>query len=223
MSEPDVETTVLVRERTESLLTDVGRCVELLSGLLEDYGRSPEAFDDDVLTLREQESACNATARGLRLSVGQSMTAEPTGLYLMAGDLVSLYTLVEAVANRAERVGTELAAIRPAVSEDCLTALLGLAERAIEAFEALAAATRAYVESLVVNGDPNEVVEPVERVRSIESDCDEYRQAALRIAFEDGPTLDALGIRAVVYDLDGVVNGIETAADRLDVMRATRL
>lgn len=223
MSEPDVETTVLVRERTESLLTGVGRCVELLPDLLEDYGRAPEAFDDDVLTLRERESACNATARGLRLAVGQSMTAEPTGLYLMAGDLVSLYTLVESVANRAETVGTELTAIRPALSEDCRTALLGLAERAIEAFEALAAATRAYVEALVVNGDPNGVVEPVERVRSIESDCDEYRQAALRIAFEDGPTLDSLALRAVIYHLDGVVNGIETAVDRLDVMRATRI
>jgi hypothetical protein len=223
MSETDVEMTAVVRKRTDSLLGDVGQCVELLPELLDEYGRAPEAFDDTVSTLRERESVCNATARELRLSVGQSVTPASTGLYLMAGDLVSLYTLIEAIANRAETVGTELAAIRPTLPESCRGALVGLAERAIVAIEALSAATRAYVDVLVANGDPSAVVEPIERVRSIESDCDEYRQAALRVAFEDGPSLDALALRTVVYNLDGVVNGIETAADRLDVMRATRL
>jgi len=223
MSETDVEMTAVVRERTDSLLTEVGQCVELLPKLLDEYGRARESFDCTVSTLRERESVCNDTARELRLAVGQSVTPESTGLYLMAGDLVSLYTLIEAVANRAETVGTELAAIRPALPENCRGALVGLAERAIVAIEALSAAAKAYVDVLVADGDPSAVVDPVGRVRSIESDCDEYRQAALRIAFEDGPSLDALALRTVVYNLDGVVNGIETAADRLDVMRVTRI
>jgi uncharacterized protein Yka (UPF0111/DUF47 family) len=223
MSKQDSKVPQVVREQTELLLAEIGQCIELLPKLIDIYGRDHARFTKVVGELRERESACNATARDLRLSVGRSVTFESTGLYLMAGDLLSLYTLVETVGNRAETVGTELAAIQPALPDDCRASLLRLAERAITAFEALSSATMTYLVSLLKEDDSADAIDSIERVRSIESGCDELRQATLRMAFEDGPTLDSLALRAVVYDLDSVVNGIETAADRLDVMRSTRI
>jgi len=43
------------------------------------------------------------------------------------------------------------------------------------------------------------------------------------MAFADGPSVNALTLRGVIHELDAVVDEMETAADGLDVMRATRI
>jgi len=216
------EVPAVVRARTESLVRDVGRCVELLPQLVESYG-TDDRFESTVAAIRTRESDCNDSARALRLRVGESVPAEPTGLYLMAGDLVSFVTAIEAVATRAETVATELAATSPSLSADCRAAAAEMAELAVAAYEALSSATLAYVDSLVEGDDADGVVGQIATVRRLESDCDGHRQAALRMAFADGPSVNALTLRGVIHELDAVVDEMETAADGLDVMRATRI
>ncbi|MFQ3319772.1 MAG: hypothetical protein ACI8UR_002024 [Natronomonas sp.] len=210
-----------VRGRTETLVTEVGRCVESLLTLIENY-RDDEALTSTVNSIRERESACNATARELRVVLGRAVATDSEA-YRTVGGLVSFVTSVEAVSNRAEAVAYELATMRPSLSDTCRIALVRMAELAISAFEALDAATTAFLDALMQGTDTGEIVEPIEAVRTLESECDDYRQTALEATFTDGLSVNALALRAVIHDVDAVVDSAEAAADRLDVIRATRL
>ena len=95
-----------------------------------------------------------------------------------------------------------------------------MADLAVEAFDALAEAVVAYLETLESGAD-TDPAPALERVRRLESDCDDHRRDAVRAAFDTEPTADALSIRIVLHETDAVADGIETAADALDVVRRT--
>ena len=166
----------------ELLLGEVGACVGSLPSLVGSYRRDEAAFHERVTALERRESDCNEAARGLRSALADSLAAE--SFFHPTGGLVSLVTAVDAVANRAERVATELSAVEPPLE-----------------------------------GRPGEALE---RVRRLESDCDDHRRDAVRAAFNAEPTADALSIRIVLHETDAVADSIETAADTLDVVRRTR-
>lgn len=221
MSGHEPEAVEVIQGRTGLFLAEVRECVGALPGIVDSYAADPGAFSDRVKRLQAQESACNEAARELRVVVGESAAAE--AFFYPAGEFLSLVAAIDGVANRAERVATELATIEPSLSARCREALRRMAETAVGAFDALSAATTAYVEALANGGDTDAGADSIERVRELESECDDVRQAALRMAFDDAPTAEALAVRAVVHEADAVVDGMETAADSLDAMRATWL
>lgn len=210
----DEDVMAVIRGRMELLLAEVRDCVERLPGIVDSYDRDPAAFDERVAELRAGESDCNEAARSLRAAVAESYAAE--AFFHPTGDLISLVSAIDAVANRAERVATELSAIEPPLDEYLREQLVRMAELAIGAFEALSDAVSSYVASLAIGSDANTAA-AIEQVRSLESDCDDHRQDALRTAFRETTTAEALSVRVVLEDMDAVVDGIETAADALDV------
>jgi uncharacterized protein Yka (UPF0111/DUF47 family) len=221
MSGHEPAAVAVVQGRTELFLAEVRECVESLPSIVDSYRTDPAVFSERVAGLAAQESVCNEAARELRVAVGESAAAD--AFFYPAGQFLSLVAALDGVANRAERVATELATIEPALSARCREALRRMAETAIRAFDALAAATTAYVEALATGGDTDAGVDSIERVRELESECDDTRRAALRMAFDDAPTAEALALRAVLHEADAVVDGMETVADSLDAMRATWL
>ena len=96
-----------IRSRMELLLEEVGACVGSLPALVGSYRRDEAAFHERVTAIERRESNCNEAARGLRSALAAESFFHPTG------GLVSLVTAVDAVANRAERVATELSAVEP--------------------------------------------------------------------------------------------------------------
>jgi uncharacterized protein Yka (UPF0111/DUF47 family) len=218
-SEPAV--VEVIQGRTERVLAEVGECIELLSEVVESYAVDEASFVDAVAALGSRESACNEAARDLRVAVRSSVSADAAPS--PARDFRSLVVVIDGVANRAERVGTELAAIEPALTDRCHESLRGMAETASRAFEALSDATMAYLGALADGENADPVVEAIERVRKLETECDDLRQATLRMAFEDLATAEALAVRAVAHEMDAVVDAMETAADSMDGMRAAWL
>ena len=207
-----------VRGRMELLLEEVGACVGSLPALVGSYRRDEAAFHERVTALERRESNCNEAARGLRSALADSLAAE--SFFHPTSGLVSLVTAVDAVANRAERVAMELSAVEPPLEGRPGEALERMADLAVEAFDALAEAVVAYLETLESGADADPAP-ALERVRRLESDCDDHRRDAVRAAFEAEPTADALSIRIVLHETDAVADGIETAADTLDVVRRT--
>ena len=206
-----------VRGRMELLLEEVGACVGSLPALVGNYRRDEAAFHERVTAIERRESNCNEAARGLRSALADSLAAE--SFFHPTSGLVSLVTAVDAVANRAERVATELSAVEPPLEGRPGEALERMTDIAVEAFDALAEAIAAYLETL--SGTDADPAPALERVRRLESDCDDHRRDAVRAAFEAEPTADALSIRVVLHETDAVVDGMETAADTLDVVRRT--
>lgn len=221
MTGSDPAVVEVVHGRTERFLAEVRECIELLSEAVESYAVDEAAFADAIAALESRESACNEAARDLRVAVRGSVSADDAPS--PARDFRSLVVAIDGVANRAERVGTELAAIEPALTDRCHESLRGMAETARRAFEALSDATMAYLGALAAGGDADPVVEAIERVRKLETECDDLRQAALRMAFDDLATGEALAVRAVAHEMDAVVDAMETAADSMDGMRAAWL
>ena len=144
-----------VRGRMEQFLESVEACVGVLPALVGSYRRGEAAFHERVAALERRESDCNEAARELRSALADSLAAE--SFFHPTGDLVSLVTAVDAVANRAERVATELSAVEPPLEGRPGEALARMADLAVEAFDALAEAVVAYfetLESLGVNPKP---------------------------------------------------------------------
>ena len=210
----DEDVMAVIRGRMELLLAEVRGCVEVLPEIIDSYHRDAATFDERIADLRAGESDCNEAARSLRAAVADSYAAE--AFFHPTGDLISLVSAVDAVANRAERVATELAAVEPPLGEFLRDELARMAELAILAFDALSDAISSYVASLAIGGDAT-IAASIERVRSLESECDDHRRDALRTAFQETTTSEALAIRVVLQGIDAVVNGMETAADALDV------
>jgi uncharacterized protein Yka (UPF0111/DUF47 family) len=209
-----------VRGRMEQFLEAVEACVGALPALVGSYRRGEATFHERVTALERRESDCNEAARELRSALADSLAAE--SFFHPTGDLVSLVTAVDAVANRAERVATELSAVEPPLEGRPGEALARMADLAVEAFDALAEAVVAYFETLESGIDAGADPGPtLERVRRLESDCDDHRQDAVRAAFGAEPTADALSMRVVLHEMDAVVDGMETAADTLDVVSRT--
>ena len=206
-----------VRGRMEQFLEAVEACVGALPALVGSYRRGEATFHERVTALERRESDCNEAARELRSALADSLAGE--SFFHPTGDLVSLVTAVDAVANRTERVATELSAVEPPLEGRAGESLERMVDIAVEAFDALAEAIAAYLETL--SGTDADPAPALERVRRLESDCDDHRRDAVQAAFEAEPTAGALSIRIVLHETDAVVDGMETAADTLDVVRRT--
>ena len=193
----------------ELLLGEVGACVGSLPALVGSYRRDEAAFHERVTALERRESNCNGAARGLRSALADSLAAE--SFFHSTGGLVSLVTAVDAVANRAERVAMELSAVEPPLEGRPGEALERMADLAVEAFDALAEAVVAYLKTLESGADADSAP-ALERVRRLESDCDDHRWDAVRAAFGAKPTADALSIRVVLHETDAVADGMTFSA-----------
>jgi uncharacterized protein Yka (UPF0111/DUF47 family) len=216
MSRPDTpDAAEGIVDGTARYLRRVEAATEQLTVVLDAYGDEDAAFEAAVAELRDLESECDAILGDLRSLVGSSIGGDVTGVYLHSGALVRFYETTDAVVNEAERVGTELAAMEPGVSDEIAAEWLRMAEFAGEAAVHLSRAGTDQVENLV---DPDRAVDvsrEAEQIRAVESRCDEVKYRVLESAFASVPTAEALAVRALATRIDAVTNAVEDAADRL--------
>lgn len=212
-----------VLARTGTYLDQVESTTAHLPDALDAYGTDDSAFEAAVDRLGTQESECDATLRELRTLVGESLPPNYTDVYLRADDVIRLYDRIDAVPNRAESFARELAAMRPDLSPAVQDALVEMASLTAEATVVLADVTEAYVESLVTAGESVRVADDVQRLATMEGDCDAHKYDALATVFEECSTADALAVRELLLALDDAMDAVEDAGDHLLSMNSTSL
>lgn len=205
---------------TETYVADVTACTGTLAPALEQYGTDSEAFTASVERVDALESDCDETVRELRRRMTGAVPADPPGVYLMAGNLVEFHALVDDVPNRSESFLRDLSVMRPTVPADVLRGLTEAGGLAHRATEHLVAATLAYTESIVRPGVTFSAGDHIERVRTLERECDDLVHDVLRDAFERRPPERALVLRELGVELAGVADAAEDAADQLEAMTA---
>lgn len=209
-----------VRSETETYLDRVTDCVRRLPGAIDAYGDDPDAFAAAVEEVAAAESDCDDALRALRTLLSEPSAPNYTDVYLRADDVARLYAAIDEIPNAVERFARELRAIAPRLDDDVRATIRKMASLTVEATEALSAATREYVESLLVEGEPACVVPAVEEIAALESECDRLKYEGLAAAFDDASPADAVVIRELLVGLDAAIDAVEDAADELLVLRS---
>jgi uncharacterized protein Yka (UPF0111/DUF47 family) len=206
------EHTTDVADRTATYLTAVADCLVALPQALAVYGDA--RFADAAAELGRRESVCDDHRRRLCGAVGRARP-EFSALYLRGAELTELFTMVDAVPDAAETFVRDLDAMSPTLAEPTVDRLADIAALACEATALLTEAIEAYVRALVTDDDAPAIADAVDRIRDLESQCDQYRDELVARAFERRSTADALVVRELVRSLDAVPDAIEDAADQL--------
>ncbi|PSP84990.1 hypothetical protein BRC83_03525 [Halobacteriales archaeon QS_1_68_17] len=218
MTTPSERFAAEFRSLTDVYLRQVRNCTRRLPDAVRAYGTDREQFRHEVERLSAVESECDSTLRQVRALVGESMPPNFTVAYLHAGDVVDLYAEVDAVANRAEQFGRELAAIEPAVTDPELASLVEMAEMTDEATGVLTNAVLDRADDLSTVGEVPPIEDAVEAIDALESECDAAKYELIETGFTDGTTVEALAVRELALVLDGAMDAVEDAADHLVYM-----
>ena len=200
---------------TAEYLGELESCVGCLRPLIRTYGDEPDEFDRQVTAIHARESACDDLLRELRTLLGESMPANFTGVFLLPGEVVSLFGRIDAVANAVERVAVDLATMRPPVSDPVRDDLLVMVSYTEAATTRLTEATAALAAHLCEPGADFDATADVGAIRRLEGQADEIEQRLLGDAFADGSSLDALVVRELLVGFDAIPDAIEDAADHL--------
>jgi len=209
-----------IRSKTETYLDRVTDCVRRLADATDAYGDDPGAFAAAVDDLAAAESDCDDALRELRTLLSEPSAPNYTDVYLRADDVARLYAAIDEIPNAVERFARELRAIAPPLDGDVRATVREMASLTVEATEALSAATREYVESLLVAGETASVGPAVEEIAALESECDRLKYEGLAAAFDGAPPADAVVVRDLLVGLDAAVDAVEDAADELLVLRS---
>ncbi|GGL63634.1 DUF47 family protein [Halocalculus aciditolerans] len=198
----------------EEFLRAVKRAVGTLPDVVSAC-RDGDGVAEWVAVLDRLESAADDEARALQSAVNGDVEPSLTGVYLYRPDLLRLVTLVDDIANAAERFARELAAVAPSLPAEVWDAFDRMVDLAAAAVTATTRAVGRFVGSLDAGAPAFE--EDVATVRRLESDCDDEKYSVLSAAFETLPTADALLVMTLVGRLDVVPNAAEDVADALVV------
>lgn len=208
--------------RLESLTTRfvdrIATCLDRLAELVRLYaGGDPIAAC--VRRVRDLESECDDTYRSVATHVSTVDAGELgirlTGIHLNRNQLLGLFATLDDVANGAERFASDLEAIEPAGIDDCLAGLREMIETARAGMRFLERAVPSFVRSLTDPGERMTIDEIVGPVRRIESHVDDLRDDVIAAAFERGSDATALVYRELALLIDGVVDAMEDATDRM--------
>jgi hypothetical protein len=209
-----VDTTGVLADRALSFADAIADCTALLPDLVDAYGSDPERYAGMVDRVNHLESRCDSHARDLRRLLGGRLDPTFSAFYLVADELVAVLNDADDVASRTERFAKELQVLGPDLSRRERADLREMASLAAEAASVFVTALRAYVQRLDGDGEAD-VSYSLDRVRSLERDCDLLKYDLLSRAFEDGASAEALVRKDLVTSLDGVANATEDAADGL--------
>lgn len=205
--------TAVVTDETTAYLDAVTDCLVLLPEALAAYGDT-QAFADASAALGQQESTCDDHRQRLCGAIGRARPAF-TDLYLRAAELSELFRMVDAVANAAEAFIRDLGAMSPSLADTTRRRLEDIAALACQATTLLTDAVESYVRALAANEPTPPITEAVERIRGLESQCDQYRETIVARAFERDTTANALAVRELAQSLDAIPDAVEDAADQL--------
>ncbi|MFB6151991.1 MAG: hypothetical protein ABEJ40_09320 [Haloarculaceae archaeon] len=210
-----------VTDETAAYLDEVRECIALLPAAVDSHGCEEFAGVRDRLCARE--SAADDRLRRIRSLIGDLAPPNYTDVYLRSGEVMRLYGLIDEVPNRAERFVRDLDAVGPSLTPATGEEFAGMASLTVDATLLLTDLTEQYVGDLVESGEGSALTADVDRLGSIESDCDSRKRAVVERAFGDRPTAEALVRRDLARGLDGVADAAEDAGEHLLYMQATAL
>jgi uncharacterized protein Yka (UPF0111/DUF47 family) len=202
-----------IRETSARFTRRVVACTRQIGPAIEQY--PSDEFARRVDRAAELESDCDELLHDLRTLVGRRQSANFSGAFLLAAEVIELYTTFDDVADLTETRLCDLDAMRPDLDDSVRAALREMARLTVEATELLAAATRTYTASLYQPGGSIDVLSEVEAIRRLEARCDDHKRETLDRVFADGATVNGLVVREIVDGLDDVVNVVEETADQL--------
>ncbi|MFB6079462.1 MAG: DUF47 domain-containing protein [Haloferacaceae archaeon] len=203
--------------RTAAYLDRIEECVSHVPRLLDQYADGGP-YCETVDRIGDLESDCDEIRRTISALISNADAADLgirlTRVHLNTGPTIELYQRLDEVADTAERFAEELAAIEPSRATVCLDLLRRMAERAVEAVSVLDGAVTEYMRVLCDPYRTAALGEEVERIRTIESECDGLRNEVVATAF-DGGASTPLVYREFAVLLDALVDGIEDVTDQL--------
>lgn len=171
-----------------------------------------EAYDARRDTLDEVAGEAPEAARRVRQALGETRPGLE-GPGLLPADLLPAVRTLDDVAARARNLVLDVERMAPdGCALEGVLRSLALAERALDR---LVPPYLGLVEALAEGGAAPAVDGPVAAVRATEERADAVVGGLLAEAFADGPTVEALVVRELALAADGVVDGLETVADRL--------
>ncbi|MFB6303940.1 MAG: DUF47 domain-containing protein [Haloferacaceae archaeon] len=202
---------------SETYTDRVVDCVGAFHALVERYADG-RPHDDPLRRVREFETICDVTNRELSRTLAGFRDGGSTPFVregVRIDDLIGLYQALDGVANGAERVAEELDAVDPALPADRAAGLRTMASLAVDAVALLADVVDDYVRALCDPASSARIRRPVERIRGLESQCDELRNRIVARAFADGGDATALTCYLLATNADAVVDAAEDVTDRL--------
>jgi len=213
-----------LRERTGTYLDQIDATVQLLPALLAAY-RDDDGYRRVADRIGEQESACDRIQRQIGADVANAdvtdLAIRLNRLHLTSGATIQLYGLLDEIPNHAERFADELLAMRPPRSRRAFEAMTTMVALAVEAMVALRKVVESYVE-MVTNGDgQSDPRSPIERIRHLESECDDTRNEVIAIAFGHVEPPARLVFRELAVLLDALVDAMEDVTDRVVLIAGT--
>jgi hypothetical protein len=207
--------------QTEAYLDRIDDCVRLLPTALEAYavdGSCRETAD----RIAELESECDDRVREL---TGSITNAGPDDIGLLntrinfnESALLDFYKTLDVVANHTERIVQEVAMMRPPADVDPFRDMRKMADRIVEMTATLADVVTDFVRGLARSDAERTLTAGIERIRELESECDELRNEAIATAFAAADIDQPLVYRELAILLDELANTIEDLTDRIVVI-----
>lgn len=203
--------------QTASALDLTADCVTALHSLLSAY--PDDGYEDAVARVSRLESDCDSATRRICALVADAdvrdLGIRLTHVHLYAGQTIELFHALDEVANAVEQFAADLAAVRPSLPADVRRCFLEMAACAGDAMTALRDAVSEYVDVLCNPEASTSIAEDVQRIRVVESECDQLRNEAVAAAFDDADGATALVCRELAGALDSVVDAMEDVTDRM--------
>lgn len=203
---------------TTRFVDRIATCLDQLAELVSLYVDG-EPIAECVRRVRDLESECDDVYRSVATHVStvevRELGIRLTGIHLNRDQLLGLFATLDEIANGAERFASDLEAIEPPAVDDCLDGLAEMIATARAGLRFLTDAIPAFIRSLTDQGrrvTSNEIVGPVRR---IESHADDLRDEVIKAAFERETGAVALVYRELALLLDGVIDAMEDATDRM--------
>lgn len=205
----------------EAYLREATTCVGALPDLIETYqqGRPVEPIVDQI---RSAERACDRHHLSLREEIVSNAHNQqepgPVRLALYRHQILSISQSIDEIPNLAERVADEFLTMQPPHQQQALIKLQTMATQAETAVSILADLLHDLFRVLCSATASATFAEPIRRIRTIETECDEYRNTAIQQAFTALSPAEALVYRELAHELDAVVDHIEDIIDQVTIL-----
>ncbi len=210
-----------LESRTVTYLARLNDCVALLPELLARY-ESGGDFEGVLAEIESLESEGDELVREITALITDA-GADDIGLLntrinFNESALLDFYGDLDVVANHTERIGQELAMMRPDPDAKPFESLREMGEQVAAMTETLEDVVVRFVRGLSRADARETLTEGIESIRAAESRCDVLRNEAISTAFADETITNPLVYREVAILLDELANAMEDLTDAMVII-----
>jgi len=210
-----------LESKTDTYLSGLTDCIELLPGMLEQYAASG-AYEETLDRIQSLESDCDEQNRAISGAItnadAQDIGLLNTRIQFNASALLELYKTLDVIANHTERIAQELVMMQPSSEPDCYDGLQEMATHTVTMAETLEEVVNRFVHDLCYPDSSDTLTEEIQTVRALESECDELRNDVIATAFSDPQVDQPLVYREFAILLDELANEMEDLTDRIVII-----